>query len=162
VLRREQAIFRFARSLSTDTMQAEDIQQETFLDVWRGAAGFRGDSDTSARAWLFTLARHAASRYHRLRAGEPRDTEPIEDLELLGARAGFARIDPEFIDRIADRDLVLKGFRALSPADRELLHLRDGEGFSGPEVAQMLDLTLEAMKSRLHRARLRFVAALRD
>jgi RNA polymerase sigma-70 factor (ECF subfamily) len=162
VLRHEQAIRRHARALSADSTQAEDIHQETFLAVWRKAAGFRGESDASARAWLFTIARHAAWRHHRLRAGEPRAMETLDSLAELGAKAGFARIDPGFADRVANRDLVMKGFRALSPEDRALLQLRDGEGFSGPEVAAMLDLTLEAMKSRLHRARLRFVAALKD
>jgi RNA polymerase sigma-70 factor (ECF subfamily) len=63
------------------------------------------------------------------------------------------------LDRLADRQLAERSLARLSSEDREILMLRDVEGFSGAEVADLLDLTLPAMKSRLHRARLRLVAA---
>jgi RNA polymerase sigma-70 factor (ECF subfamily) len=56
---------------------------------------------------------------------------------------------------------VRKAFFALAPDERELLLLRDVEGFSNEECAHLLELGLAALKSRLHRARLKFVACLR-
>jgi RNA polymerase sigma-70 factor, ECF subfamily len=61
-------------------------------------------------------------------------------------------------ERLAARELVEAGFRGLSTEDREILVLRDLEQLTGEEAAATLGITLPAQKSRLHRARLRFLA----
>ncbi len=61
----------------------------------------------------------------------------------------------------AGRDLVRGALDRLTPGEREVIVLRDLEGFSGEETAELLGLSLPAMKTRLHRARLRFVAEVR-
>ena len=118
-------------------------------------ASFRGTG--SARGWILTIARNTARRLHRRRAGEP----PVfDDLEILGWLAGWG--DPgAYLERHARRDLLERAFDELDPDDREVLVLRELEGLTGEEVAGALGLTVAAMKSRLHRARLRLVAALR-
>ena len=152
------ACLRYVESLASSRQDAEDALQEAFIAVWRSAGGFRGDE--SARAWLFTIARNALRRARRLRVGEPAAFEAIED---LGASAGWGTgPDGPSLDRLADRQLLERSLRGLSSEDREILLLRDVEGFSGGEVARLLDLTLSAMKSRLHRARLRLVAAAKE
>ena len=157
VERHEAAVLRYVRALSGDHATAEDAFQETFVAAWRAAGSFRGRG--SARAWLLTIARNAVRRQYRRRVGEPQSEMSLQD---LGAFAGWRQESAELIeDRVLRRDLVEKGFAALSAADRELLVLRDLEGFTGEEVAAMLDLSLAAMKSRLHRARLRFMGHLR-
>lgn len=149
---------RLARALTRDAASAEDVLQETFLAAWRGASGYRGDA--SERAWLLTIARHAAQR-HGEREARHRPDEP--ELFELGRLAGWGVEDPEAVAmRAQDRGRLERALRALAPADREVIALRDLDGLSGEEAAAILGLDLAATKSRLHRARLRLAAALRD
>ncbi|MFQ6047679.1 MAG: RNA polymerase sigma factor, partial [Gemmatimonadales bacterium] len=93
--------------------------------------------------------------------GEP---ARFESLDALGQRAGWgsAESSQPSLERLADRALIQRALDRLSDEDREVLVLRDLEEFSGDEVAQMTGLTLPATKSRLHRARLRLTAALKE
>jgi RNA polymerase sigma-70 factor, ECF subfamily len=156
VTRHQASVFRFARALVSRPEDAEDVMQQAFLSAWRGAGQFRGEA--SARTWLLTIARHAA---HHLRGHQAR--EPVSDtpLDELGARAGWGGDDPERLALAAERrDRLVAAFAGLAPADRELLTLRDLEGLSGQEAAAMLGISVTAMKSRLHRARLALAARL--
>lgn len=83
--------------------------------------------------------------------------EPIEE---LGLQAGWGQDDA--LEGLAQREVLARALETLDGETREVLVLRDLEGFSGEEVAEMLGVGLAAMKSRLHRARLRFVSALRE
>ena len=83
-----------------------------------------------------------------------------ESLVELGIRAGFGSDGPERIAVAAERRSVLDGAVAsLDPEDREILILRHIEAIPGEKCASALGLSVPAMKSRLHRARLRLVAA---
>jgi RNA polymerase sigma-70 factor, ECF subfamily len=157
VRRHEPAVLRYVTAITDDADRAADAQQETFIAAWRGAAEFRGTG--SARAWLLRIARHRVYREFRLRSGQPR---AHATLEVLAREAGWGDDSAERItNRIDAREQVRAGFQPLSVEDREILILRDLEEFSGEETAEMLGLSLAAQKSRLHRARLRFMAALK-
>ncbi len=85
-----------------------------------------------------------------------------EPLMTLGREAGWGSDDPEALAIAAERrDTLTRALQALSPGDREVLILRDIEGLSGQEAAEVLAITGAALKSRLHRARLRLARALR-
>ncbi len=159
VRRHQDAVWRLVRHLAPSDTLAEEALQEAFVAAFRGAATWSGEG--SVRSWLLTLARHAAYRHTRRRAGEPRT---FESLDALGASAGWG--DPidveELVDRLRNGERVRAALAHLPPADREVLVLRDLLGHSGPEVAETLQLPLNAVKSRLHRARLRFAAAIRE
>ncbi|HEV8660088.1 MAG TPA: sigma-70 family RNA polymerase sigma factor [Thermoanaerobaculia bacterium] len=157
--RHEAAVFRFARAISPDDAAAEDALQEAFLGAWRGARTFRGDA--SVRNWLLTIVRNAIYRQHRKRVDEPEDIEPLSE---LGLAAGWGEEEnPETIAlQRESRHLLNAAMERLSAPDREILLLRDVEGLSGDEVATMLGLTLTAMKTRLHRARLRIASKVRE
>ncbi len=155
VLRHRETVWRFARSLTRDEAAAEDALQETFLLAWRNAASFRGEG--SALGWLLSIARHAVYQQHRGRAGEP---ERLESLAELGEAAGWGA-DPDPLDALVVKDEVERAVARLSLEERELLLLREVEGLSNEECAGLLGVGLPALKSRLHRARLRFVAHLR-
>lgn len=157
VVDHEGAVLRYIRTLTRDPAAVEDALQETFIAAWRGAGTFRGEA--SARAWLLSIARNAVRRQYRRPAGAPESFEP---LDAVAVRAGWGR-DPDeaWTDRIAAAQVVERGFDTLSPEDREILVLRDLEGFENQEVAEMLDLSLAAVKSRVHRARLRFMESVR-
>lgn len=158
VARHRDAVWRVVKTRSTDDARAEDALQETFLGVWRGASGYAGTA--SVRGWILGLARRQAARTYRRRAGEPLNHVELSD---LGAAAGWGTCTPE-ADAASREDLerLRAALDALDPEDREVIVLRDLEQLTGPEAARILDMTLPAMKSRLHRARLRLLATLRE
>lgn len=157
VERHQDAVFRFARTLTRDDARAEDALQETFLAALTALPAWRAES--SLRTWLLVIARNACHRAHR------RDREVAtddEDLGPLGAAAGWGCEDPETALGVREtREAVSRALDTLDDDDRALLVLREVEGLTGDETAAVLGLTTAAMKSRLHRARLRFAAALR-
>ena len=150
------AVLRLATALS-DPATAEDAMQQTFLNVYQNAARFRGDA--SVRTWLLTITRNTAFRLH----GKTRREELVEEpLMQLGLDAGWGSDDPEAIAIAAERKGALrKALSLLSAEDREVLILRDLEGLRGAEAAEVLGIGERALKSRLHRARLRLAVALR-
>lgn len=158
VERHQASVYRFARTIVPRPADAEDVLQQTFLAAWRAAPGFRGDA--SVRTWLFTIARNAALA---MRAHDARWTGSETPVEELGLAAGWGSDDPESVAVAAERRAALAAaFEALDPAERQVLTLRDLEGLSGDETAALLGLTLPAMKSRLHRARLALAARVRQ
>ncbi|MBK8003470.1 MAG: sigma-70 family RNA polymerase sigma factor [Gemmatimonadetes bacterium] len=155
VARHQDALFRYLRTVAGNEADAEDALQEAFVAAWRGAGGFRGGS--SARGWLFTIGRHAAALAAPHLVDEP---DALVPLDALGLEAGWGA-EPA-AEREADEDGLLgQALAQLAPAEREMIVLRDLEGFSGEEAAELTGLTLAAMKTRLHRARLRLVAEAR-
>jgi RNA polymerase sigma-70 factor (ECF subfamily) len=158
-VRHAPTLARLLRHLGCDASNRDDALQDALLAAWRHAPGFRGDG--TVRAWLLSLTRHAAFRQRRRRSGEP---EHHLDLQSLGDAAGWGdtTFDPERAAALAeDRSRLKHALATLSPEDREVLALRDLEGLSGPEAAGILGIPIASMKTRLHRARLRLVAALR-
>lgn len=159
VRRHEASVLRFVRALAQDEADAEDALQETFVAAWRAAGNFRGRE--GARAWILTIARNALRRFYRRRVGEPSEFVSLAELGYQGGWGSEQSLETE-LTRIEDRALLERALADLSEEDREVLILRDLECFSGEEVAEMIDLSLPAMKSRLHRARLRLTAAVKE
>lgn len=157
VRRHSAPVLRFARSL-VDAGSAEDVLQETFLAAYRKADTFRGAE--SARAWLLAIARNAARRLHRRPSPVLADEEALAE---LGARAGWGQTpSPLAAAEGAElRERLAAALERLAPADREAIVLRDLEGLTTAETAQVLGIRPGAVKTRLHRARLRLMGALR-
>jgi len=155
VRKHQAAVYRYLLT-AAEGADAEDALQEAFVAAWKGAGSYRGGP--SARGWLLAIARNALSRAHRRRVGEP---ATFEALDGLGIEAGWGSGE-DVLEGLARRDLLGRALAAVPPEDREILVLRELDGLSGEEVAEVLGITLAAMKSRLHRARLRFVAVLRE
>lgn len=150
-------LWRTIRRLTGSPETAEEVFQETCLAAWRGAPGWSGQG--SARSWLFGIARNQSARSWRRRKGEP--THP-ESLDVLGELAGWGQ-DPEQAAAAAeDRHTLLTALATLSPNDREVIARCDLEGLSAPEAGELLQLTANATRVRLHRARLRLMAVLRQ
>jgi RNA polymerase sigma-70 factor (ECF subfamily) len=159
VVRHRASVWRYARLLCRSDADAEDVLQRTFIEAWRHAGQAR--SEGSSKGWLMTIARHSAYRMGRPRAGAP---STFASIDALGEAAGFADdAGPE--ERLAaaeERALLERALQRLSIEDREVLTLHELEGLSGREVAETTGLSLAAMKSRLHRARLRLMAEMRE
>lgn len=157
VRRHQAAVYRYACSLCGRPEQAEDVLQQAFLDAMRGAKTFEGRS--TVRGWLLTLTRNAAFRGARRRAGEPAAFVP---LEKLGCLAGWGADPERATQRAFAQQALQRALARLSPEQQEVIVLRDLEGFTGPEAAEILGVTLAALKSRLHRARLELAASVQQ
>ena len=125
------------------------------MAVWRSASSFRAES--SARAWIYGVARRQAARTWRRRAGEPASAVPLHE---IGAQAGWGRDPEELVAALQDKQIVHDAMANLSAIDREIILLCDLEGFSGPEASRMLEIGASAARVRLHRARLRLLVQL--
>ncbi|MGE3469024.1 MAG: RNA polymerase sigma factor [Vicinamibacterales bacterium] len=157
VTRHQASVYRFAKTLVARPADAEDVLQQTFLSAWTAAPRFRGEA--AVRTWLFVIARNAALTQ---RARDARHPEADLPLDELGVAAGWGSDDPETSALAAERRAAFStAFDALLPADREVLTLRDLEGLSGEETAAVLGVSLAALKSRLHRARVALAARVR-
>jgi RNA polymerase sigma-70 factor (ECF subfamily) len=128
-----------------DRVLAEEIVQDTMLAVWRGAAAFRGES--SARSWAVAIARRQTR--DRLRGQRLR----VVDDSFLADQPGTSP-GPEVmaLDR-AELAEVRDAIRDLAPAHREVLGLALAAGLSLPEVADVLEIPVGTVKSRLTAAR---------
>lgn len=154
VVRHYESLTRWVRHSIGARPEVDDIVQETFVAVMSSAGSFEGDG--SARAWIFGIARHRISRQFRRRVAEPETFEPLAE---LGLRAGWG--NPELAaSRTESIALVKEALGRLSDEAREVIVLRDLEGFTNPETAKVLGLEVNAVKSRLHRARLALMAEL--
>jgi RNA polymerase sigma-70 factor (ECF subfamily) len=144
------AVYRFGVRMCRDPEDAKDVVQDTLLAAARGLRDFRGGSALST--WLFTIARSFCIKKRRRRAGAPDETVALES---EGARA-IAAPDAAPDEAAADREIgaaLDEAIDALEPMYREVLVLRDVEGLTAPEVANVLGIGVDAVKSRLHRAR---------
>ena len=160
VRRHQAAVFRFIRLIVHDRMDPEEILKETFLAARRTLPRYQ--EDTPVRSWLLGLARQILHRRDpRPRRGAP-EAAPLRE---LGEAAGWGRPVEDgqrIAERLYDRGFLERTLAALPPEDREILILRDLEGLSGEEAAAVAGLTEAAARSRLLRARLRFVAKLKE
>jgi len=158
VTRTQPAVLQLAIAILGNSADAEDVAQETYLAAFRGAAQFRGDA--AVLTWLLKIARRQA--WHHV----ARRREPLRDLpalEALALAAGWGSEDPERIAlRSQDHAALRRALSRLPSEYREILNLRDIQGMPGTTVATVLGLSVPAMKSRLHRARLSLAASLRE
>jgi len=143
------AAYNLAHWLSRDGPQAEEVVQIACLRALQSFDGFRGDN---ARGWLLAIVRNAF--YSSLRGPERRATEAAEDLDpAMTPRA--TEPDPETLALVAaDMRLLRAGLRELAPPFREALVLREIEGLSYKEIAEIAGVPIGTVMSRLARARL--------
>jgi RNA polymerase sigma-70 factor (ECF subfamily) len=155
IQRHQRRVYRFGLKMCRDPEDAKDVLQDTFIAAARSVRDFRGASSVST--WLYTIARSFCIKRRRRSRYAPAQEESLDSREPgLEARQitdpGRAP-DEELAGRQVERALE-QAIAALDPMYREVLVLRDVEGLSAPEVGEIMGLTIEAVKSRLHRARL--------
>jgi RNA polymerase sigma-70 factor (ECF subfamily) len=157
VERHRARVFRLARAVTASHEEAEDVLQQAFLSAWQSASAFRGDA--SIVTWLLTIARNAAWQGRARQARSPIDDTPIDELGIRAGGGGAPPAPRAVRARAPPRLDAALG--SLAPEDRQVLTLRDIDGLSGEEAAAVMGLALPALKSRLHRARLRLAGAIR-
>ncbi|MBL8723361.1 MAG: RNA polymerase sigma factor [Planctomycetes bacterium] len=137
---------------------AQDLVQEIFVQAWRKWQQFDGRSDPLY--WLFTIARRTCQRMHRKRRGEPRRMESLDELLPFG-RPELAVVPRERLAHPEEQQEELGAAIAALPDEfRMPLILKEIVGFSIEEVAGILGLQANTVKTRVHRARLRLRKAL--
>jgi RNA polymerase sigma-70 factor, ECF subfamily len=138
--------------LLDDERDVDEAAQDTFVQAWRNLDRFRGEA--APFTWLYRIAVNEALQRTRRKRLEvaPLEPENIERRAPSGAGTAAAA-DVEAADREALVFLTERA-RALPDEARVPLVLRDVEGWSYEEVAAVLDLSVSAVKSRVHRARL--------
>jgi len=157
VERYENQVFTFGLRMCGHVQDAEDIVQETFLNAFRYLDRFR--EETKLRNWLFKIATRACLRKRRKKKCEP-DREI--SLETFSHKNGsHARYEiPDWSDDPSDNVLRSELKQAIDAAVlslptkyRLVFNLRDLEDFNTEETAEILGITSQSVKTRLHRAR---------
>lgn len=152
----EKPVFRLAYSIMGSREDAEDVSQEAFLRLWRTLASFRGDA--SVVTYMLTITKNAALDELRRRKNRPTFTMTVQDEDGEERQADYADPDPDSdpAKEYARRERIEGVRRAIAdlPAEqRVILTLRDMEGRSYEEIAEILGLNDGTVKSRLFRAR---------
>lgn len=166
VRRHQTQIFRLARRMLGNDADAQEVIQDTFLSAYQKVPEFRGDAAFSS--WVYRIAANFALMRLRRRRIQP-DGESIEDQLPKFSESGHP-MEPVLIDwskraddELMDKELgraIDKAVETLPPDYRVVFLMKDVEGMSNEEIAEMLETSVPAVKSRLHRARLALRAQL--
>lgn len=137
--------------LLDDQRDVEEATQDCFVQAWRNLDRFRGDA--AVFTWLYRIAvNEALARLRR----KPLPTTDIDEAPERALPAADASEEPQAAAESGELDEFLaRRIRTLEPEYRVPLVLRDVVGLSNEEVAAILDLSVAAAKSRIHRARMR-------
>jgi len=149
-------LYATARRLTRHPAEAEDLVQETYVKAFRFAHRF--EPGTNLKAWLFTILHNTFRNQRRDRARNPvtADSALVDRVSglspTLGSSGRSATPEQLLMDRTLDADLQA-AFDGLPDAFREAVWLRDVEEFSYGEIAQMVQVPIGTVMSRIARGR---------
>jgi RNA polymerase sigma-70 factor (ECF subfamily) len=152
------ALYSAALRMTRNPSDAEDLVQETYLKAFRSFGGF--EQGTNLRAWLYRILTNTFINSYRSKKRRPAETEldEGEDLHLYRRLGGLEAVlasrsaEDELMDWFTDVE-VKNALEALPENFRIPVLLADVEGFSYKEIAEMLDIPIGTVMSRLHRGR---------
>jgi RNA polymerase sigma-70 factor, ECF subfamily len=152
------ALYSAALRMTRKPADAEDLVQETYLRAYRGFGGFK--EGTNLKAWLYKILTNTFINTYRAKKRRPDETE-LDDTEewalfrrmggLEAAKAGQTP-ETEVLEGIPDAE-VKEALEALPEQFRMAVLLADVEGFSYKEIAEIMDVPVGTVMSRLHRGR---------
>jgi RNA polymerase sigma-70 factor (ECF subfamily) len=152
------SLYNAALRMTRNRADAEDLVQETYLRAFRGFSGF--EEGTNVKAWLYRILTNTYINSYRAKKRRP-DESDIDDVEALylyrrlggleGATAGRSA-EEEVLDRFTEAE-VKEALESLPEQFRMVVLLADVEGFSYKEIAEILDIPIGTVMSRLHRGR---------
>jgi RNA polymerase sigma-70 factor (ECF subfamily) len=159
------SLYGAAMRLTRNPTDAEDLVQETYLRAFRGFGGFK--EGTNLKAWLYRILTNSFINTYRKKQREPQTVSGPDDVDewylydRLGGRHVEVSAENEVLDRIPDAD-VKAALESLSENFRLAVLLADVEGFSYKEIAEIMDVPIGTVMSRLHRGRKALEKALWD
>ncbi len=166
-MRAQEVAYRFSLTVCGHAEDAEDVMQEALLKTYRHAATIK--EPRAFRSWLYRTVRNACLMRHRRHVDEPRHLLSLDEL-LPTPDGGHLPIDvadpgrgPEdAVINVRLRRRLKSALGDLPPAFRMVVFLREMEGLSTREVAEVTGLSEANVKTRLHRAHLFLRRALED
>ncbi|MEU4806464.1 sigma-70 family RNA polymerase sigma factor [Actinosynnema sp. NPDC023587] len=145
-------MYRVALRIVGDPVEAEDVVQDAWISAWRALPRFRGEA--APATWLYRVVTNAALTHLRRR----KPTVPLEAVPEPRTSDG-----PETtVLRNETTNDVLRAIASLDPSQRVPLVLRELEGLSYEEVAEVMGTGVPALRARLHRARVALMAKLEE
>lgn len=147
-----------AMKMTRNPQDAQDLVQETYLKAFSAFASFT--EGTNLKAWLYRIMTNSYINTYRKRQREPYlgAVDDLEDWQLGGAESATAMsarsAEAEAIDRTPD-SVVTEALNALPEDFRLAVYLADVEGFSYQEIADIAEVPIGTVMSRLHRGRAR-------
>jgi RNA polymerase sigma-70 factor (ECF subfamily) len=152
------ALYTAALRMTRNPAEAEDLVQETYLKAYRAFGSF--EQGTNLKAWLYKILTNTFINAYRSRRRRPEQTEieDVEDLYLyrrlggLEAATAGRSAEEEVLDHFTDSD-VKEALESLPESFRMTVLLADVEGFSYREIADIMEIPIGTVMSRLHRGR---------
>jgi len=153
-------VMRLALKITKNREDAQDVLQDTFVSVYKSIDSFKGESAFSS--WLYRICANFALMKLRGRRydgqSDSLDENPNMDIETLAAHSHSENDWSERADKLflrkELRERICQAIDKLPDEYRVVFLLKDVEGLSNEEIGKTLDITVPAVKSRLHRARL--------
>jgi RNA polymerase sigma-70 factor (ECF subfamily) len=161
------SLYTAALRMTRNPSDAEDLVQETYLKAFRAYGGFQ--AGTNLKAWLYKILTNTFINTYRSKKRRPEQTEldEVEDLYLYRRLGGLEAVtanrsaEEEVLEHFTDSD-VKDAVEALPEQFRMAVLLADVEGFSYKEIAEILDIPIGTVMSRLHRGRKALQKVLHD
>ena len=150
------SLYGAALRMTRNPADAEDLLQETTLRAYRGFASFQ--EGTNLKAWLYRILTNSFINTYRKKQREPKTVDGPEDLDewflydRLGAENVARSAEEDVLQNIPDAD-VKDALESIPENFRMAVLLADVEGFSYKEIAEITDVPIGTVMSRLHRGR---------
>ena len=150
------SLYGAALRMTRNPADAEDLLQETTLRAYRGFASFQ--EGTNLKAWLYRILTNSFINTYRKKQREPKTVDGPEDLDdwflydRLGAQSVARSAEDDVLTNIPDAD-VKEALESIPENFRMAVLLADVEGFSYKEIAEITDVPIGTVMSRLHRGR---------
>jgi RNA polymerase sigma-70 factor (ECF subfamily) len=158
ILRYQDRLFHAVHCVVGHSEDARDVVQEAFLSAYQSLKSFKGDSKFFT--WLYRIAFNAAISQRRKR-------RTVVSMDALGTAGGIDPMDLSdghqpgaMLERTEDVRRVQLALQAMTPEHRAVLVLKDIEGQKYEDIAEILDVPIGTVRSRLHRARIELRDAL--
>jgi RNA polymerase sigma-70 factor (ECF subfamily) len=158
-------LYASAMRMTRNPTDAEDLVQETVLRAYRGFAGFQ--EGTNLKAWLYRILTNSFINTYRKKQREPVTVEGPDDIDewylydRLGARSVEPSAESQVLEQLPDAD-VQRALETLPETFRMAVLLADVQGFSYKEIAEIMEIPIGTVMSRLHRGRKALEKALWD
>lgn len=147
----EKTVYNFAFKICRDPDRAENIMQETFLSMIKSLKQFDGKSKLST--WLYRIVANHCLMEARKKKYEFQSIDEDDELYDNNFPADWDSIPVNVVENKELRNILDNAIQKLSPEYRVVFLLRDVEGISTEETGKITELSVPAVKSRLHRAR---------